>query len=48
MIATDPYLKQFVQNFTKVNNGRAYYSNLQGLGGFVLEDFQRNRRKNMK
>src|SRR3954465_15410018 len=28
MIATDPYLKQFVQNFTQVNNGRAYYSNL--------------------
>ncbi len=48
MIASDPYLKQFVQNFTEVNNGRAYYSNLQGLGGFVLEDFQRNRRKNMR
>jgi Ca-activated chloride channel homolog len=48
MIASDPYLKQFVQEFTRVNNGRAYYSNLQGLGGFVLEDFQRNRRKNVK
>ena len=48
MIASDPYLKQFVQEFTRVNNGRAYYSNLQGLGGFVLEDFQRNRRKNLK
>jgi uncharacterized protein with von Willebrand factor type A (vWA) domain len=48
MIASDPYLKQFVQEFTRVNNGRAYYSNLQGLGGFVLEDFQRHRRKNLK
>lgn len=48
MIASDPYLKQFVQNFTQVNNGRAYYSNLDGLGGFVLEDFQRNRRRNIK
>ena len=48
MIASDPYLKQFVQEFTRVNNGRAYYSGLQGLGGFVLEDFQRNRRKNIK
>lgn len=48
MIASDPYLKRFVQNFTEINKGRAYYSNLQGLGGFVLEDFQRNRRKNMK
>ncbi len=48
MIASDPYLKQFVQDFTKVNNGRAYYSNLDGLGGFVLEDFQRNRRRNVR
>lgn len=48
MIASDPYLKQFVQEFTRVNNGRAYYSNLDGLGGFVLEDFQRNRRRNIK
>lgn len=48
MIATDPYLKQFVQEFTKTNNGRAYYSNLDGLGGFVLEDFERNRRRVVK
>lgn len=48
MIASDPYLKQFVQEFTKVNNGRAYYSGLQGLGNMMFEDFQRNRRKNIK
>lgn len=48
MIASDPYLQQFVRTFTEVNNGRAYYSNLTGLGGFVLEDFQRNRRKNVR
>ena len=48
MIATDNYLKQFVQEFTKVNNGRAYYSGLQGLGNMMFEDFQRNRRKNIK
>ncbi len=48
MIASDPYLRQFVQRFTEVNNGRAYYSNLDGLGGFILEDFQRNRRRNVK
>ncbi len=48
MIATDPYLKEFVQEFTQTNNGRAYYSNLDGLGGYVLEDFERNRRKNVK
>lgn len=48
MIASDPYLQQFVRTFTKVNNGRAYYSNLDRLGSFVLEDFQKNRRKNVK
>src|SRR6516164_4162169 len=29
MIATDPYLKAFVREFTKANNGNAYYSSLQ-------------------
>ena len=45
MIATDPYLKSFVREFTKINNGNAYYSGLQGLGNLVFEDFKRNRRK---
>jgi Ca-activated chloride channel homolog len=47
MIATDPYLKTFVRDFTKANNGNAYYSSLQGLGNLVFEDFKRNRRKNL-
>ena len=46
MIASDPYLKEFVKEFTQVNNGNAYYSTLQGLGSLVFEDFKRNRRKN--
>jgi Ca-activated chloride channel family protein len=45
MIASDPYLQQFVREFTQVNNGRAYYSNLKNLGNFLFEDYQRNRRK---
>jgi Ca-activated chloride channel homolog len=47
MIATDPYLKAFVREFTKANNGNAYYSSLQGLGNLLFEDFKRNRRKNL-
>jgi Ca-activated chloride channel homolog len=46
MIATDPYLKSFVRDFTKANNGNAYYSGLEGLGNLVFEDFKKNRRKN--
>jgi Ca-activated chloride channel homolog len=47
MIATDPYLKSFVRDFTKANNGNAYYSSLQGLGNLIFEDFRKNRRKNL-
>ena len=47
MIATDPYLKAFVRDFTKANNGNAYYSSLAGLGNLVFEDFKKNRRKNL-
>ena len=47
MIASDPYLKQFVQEFTQVNNGNAYYSSLQGLGHLIFEDYKKNRRKNL-
>lgn len=48
MIASDPYLKQFVQDFTAANNGNAYYSSLQGLGNLVFEDYRRNKRKNIR
>jgi Ca-activated chloride channel homolog len=48
MIASDPYLQEFVREFTKTNNGRAYYSTLNGLGDFIFEDYIRNRRKRVK
>ncbi len=45
MIARDPYLKEFVRDFTKVNHGKAYFSSLNGLGEFIFEDYIRNRKK---
>jgi uncharacterized protein with von Willebrand factor type A (vWA) domain len=45
MIASDEDLKLFVQEFTKTNQGRAYYSDLDDLGSFVFEDYQTNRRR---
>ncbi len=48
MVARDPYLQQFVREFTKVNQGRAYYSSLTTLGEYLFEDFVRNRRKHLK
>jgi uncharacterized protein with von Willebrand factor type A (vWA) domain len=48
MVASDPYLQQFVREFTKANNGKAFYSSLQGLGNYVFEDYVRNRRKTVR
>ena len=48
MIAQDPYLKQFVQAFTKANQGKAFYTGLQGLGEMIFEDYETNRKKNIK
>lgn len=48
MIASDPYLQQFVREFTETNNGRAYYSSLDNLGEYVFEDFIKNRKKTLR
>ena len=48
MVARDPYLQHFVREFTKVNQGRAFYTSLKGLGEYVFEDYVRNRRKRVK
>lgn len=45
MIAQDPYLVRFVDQFTKANNGKAFYSSLQGLGEFIFMDYKNNKRK---
>lgn len=45
MIARDPYLMRFVEAFTQANGGTAFYSSLQGLGSFVLENYKKRKRK---
>jgi uncharacterized protein with von Willebrand factor type A (vWA) domain len=45
MIAQDPLLVEFVEELTKVNRGRAYYTSLDNLGDFIFVDYIRNRRK---
>lgn len=45
MVARDPYLIDFVEELTKANHGRAFYSSLNMLGEYVLVDYLRNRRK---
>jgi len=48
MIAEDPYLQAFVRNFTEVNGGKAFYSSLDGLGNYIFEDYERNKRKTVR
>jgi uncharacterized protein with von Willebrand factor type A (vWA) domain len=45
MIARDPYLMQFIDQFTKANNGKAFYSSPEGVGKFVFMDYKKNRGK---
>ena len=45
MIATDPYLQRFVQEFTEMNNGKAFFASLDKLGAFVFKDFESGKRK---
>ena len=47
MIAQDPYLKSFVQEFTKANKGKAFYTGLKGLGEMIFEDYETNRKKRL-
>lgn len=43
MIARDPYLVNFVDQFTKANNGKAFYSSLEGLGEFIFMDYKQRK-----
>jgi Ca-activated chloride channel family protein len=45
MLTEDPVLVDFVDEFTKANKGRAYYTSPTNLGSFLLVDFLRNRRR---
>ncbi|MFC2088578.1 VWA domain-containing protein [Calditrichota bacterium] len=45
MITSDPYLRGFIEQLTKTNQGRAYYTSLNNLGEYLFVDFIKNRRK---
>ncbi|MGD8748024.1 MAG: VWA domain-containing protein [Balneolaceae bacterium] len=48
MIARDPYLQNFVRELTEANKGRAYFASLDNLGGYIFEDYIRNRKRRVK
>ena len=45
MIASDPWLQRFVQEFTETNNGKAFFASLDKLGAFIFKDFESGKRK---
>jgi Ca-activated chloride channel family protein len=45
MVTQDPYLVRFVERFTQLNKGRAYYSDLESLGSYLFVDYSQNRRR---
>jgi Ca-activated chloride channel family protein len=47
MIATDPYLRQFVDLFTAQNKGKSFLTGLTGLGEMIFEDYEKNRIKRL-
>lgn len=47
MIASDPYLQEFVTEFTETNNGKAYFATLDNLGSFIFKDFESGKRRNV-
>lgn len=45
MIASDPYLQQFITEFTESNNGKAYFASLDNLGAFIFKDFESGKQR---
>jgi Ca-activated chloride channel family protein len=43
MLASDPYLVDFVKRMTSMTRGKAYFANPQNLTEFVLMDFLKRR-----
>jgi uncharacterized protein with von Willebrand factor type A (vWA) domain len=45
MLERTPYLLSFVDQMTKINNGRAFFSSPERLGEYILVDFVNRKRR---
>jgi len=48
MVTDDPVLVEFVEDLTKINKGRAYYTSLGKLGQYLFVDYINNRKRTMR
>ena len=44
MVARDPALVEFIDEFTRLNRGRAYFTGTDRLGETMFVDYLKNRR----
>jgi len=44
MVTEDPYLQQFVERLTEINQGRAFFASLDDLGEFMMKSFIHGRK----
>jgi uncharacterized protein with von Willebrand factor type A (vWA) domain len=45
MMEQDPYLMRFVQEVTRINQGRAFFSSPRHLGEYIVTDYINNKRR---
>ena len=47
MLASDPYLVQFVQKVSEIARGKAYFTSTMTLGQYIMMDFLKNKRRRL-
>jgi uncharacterized protein with von Willebrand factor type A (vWA) domain len=45
MLGQDHYMEQFVNDLTRVNRGRAFFTSPDNIGDYILVDYLNHRRK---
>jgi uncharacterized protein with von Willebrand factor type A (vWA) domain len=47
MLGQDYYMERFVNQLTKINRGRAFFTSPENIGDYILVDYLTNRRKKL-
>jgi uncharacterized protein with von Willebrand factor type A (vWA) domain len=45
MLGQDYYMERFVNELTRINRGRAFFTSPETIGDYILVDYLTNRRK---
>ena len=47
MLEQNPYLMEFVDQITRINKGRVFYTSPERLGEYIVVDYYTNRRRSI-